>query len=197
MLETQVLVILAFYTGLRKSELRSRLLEDISIYGNKIYVDVNSDGLKRLNLKLKTSNAKRRVGAIIEDELHLRILEDFFTMRSKIVNKSKFLFLQVKRTEVLVDDETHIKYAVKSKALPEIEFDNVTAILQSLTGRYVTFHSFRHSYASYEVKRIIENPSADPHQLIDLAVRMGHESPETTLKIYAHRSLLEMGGVKC
>ncbi|MDB2562862.1 tyrosine-type recombinase/integrase [Sulfurimonas sp.] len=197
MLETQALVILAFYTGLRKSELRSRLLEDISIYGNKIYIDVNSDGLKRLDLKLKTSNAKRRVGAIIEDAEHLKILNDFFAKRSKIGNKSKFLFLQVKQIEVLVDDVKHIKYAVKSKALPETEFDDITTILQSLTGRYVTFHSFRHSYASYEVKRIIENPSADPHQLIDLALRMGHESPETTLKVYVHRSLLEMGGATC
>jgi len=91
----------------------------------------------------------------------------------------------------VVDDMTHIKYAVKSKALPEIEFDDVTAILQGLTGRYVTFHSFRHSYASYEVKRIIENPSADPHQLIDLAVKMGHESSAIFLKVYTHRSVID------
>lgn len=195
MLEIQALVILAFYTGLRKSELRSRQLEDISIYGNKIYVDVNTDGLKKLGLKLKTSNAKRRVSTIITDIEHLQILHDFFTMRDKVGNKSKFLFLQVKQTEVLHDDVTHTKYAVKSKALPEIEFDNVTVILQSLTGRYVTFHSFRHSYASYEVKKILENPSADPHQLIDLAVKMGHESPETTLRVYTHRSVLDFGGL--
>lgn len=197
MLEIQALVVLAFYTGLRKSELRSRLLQDISIYGNKIYVDVNSDGLKRLDLKLKTSNAKRRVGAVIEDTEHLHILNDFLGLRDRIGSKSKFVFLKVDEKKISNGGTTHTKYLVKSKPLPEVEFDNITDILQSLTDRYVTFHSFRHSYVSYEVKKIIENPSSDPHQLIDLTIRVGHETPETTLKVYAHRSLLEMGGVKC
>ena len=194
MLEIQALIILAFYTGLRKSELRSRLLQDVSIYGNKIYVDVNSDGLKRLGLRLKTSNAKRRVGAVIEDVEHLKILNEFFEDRDKVKNKSDFLFLRVVQKKVSENNKTHIKYDVKSKALPESEFDEISIILQSITGRHVTFHSLRHSYATYEVKRIIENPSADPHQLIDLAVRMGHESPETTLKVYTHRSVLDFGG---
>lgn len=195
MLEIQALIIIAFYTGLRKSELRSRLLQDINLYGNKIYVDVNSDGLKRLDLKLKTSNAKRRVGAVIEDAEHLHILNDFLGLRDRIGSKSKFMFLKVDEKEISDGGTTHIKYFVKSKPLPEIEFDNITDILQSLTGRYVTFHSFRHAYASYEVKKIIENPSSNPHQLIDLAIRMGHESPETTLKVYTHRSVLDFGGV--
>lgn len=195
MLEIQALIILAFYTGLRKSELRSRLLKDISVYDSKIYVDVNADGLKRLGLRLKTSNAKRRVCAIIDDVEHLKILQDFLVCRDKIKNKSDFLFLKVVTNESAQEDSTHITYAVKSKALPESEFDEITTMLQSITGRYVTFHSFRHSYASYEVKRIIDNPNSNPHQLIDLAVRMGHESPETTLKVYTHRSVLDLGGV--
>ena len=194
MLEIQALVILAFYTGLRKSELRSRLLKDVSIYGDKIYVDVNTDGLKRLSLKLKTSNAKRRVCAIIDDVEHLKILNDFFEYRGKIKNKSDFLFLKVVQKKVSKDDDVHVTYDVKSKALSESEFDEISIVLQSITGRHVTFHSLRHSYASYEVKRIIDNPSADPHQLIDLAIRMGHESPETTLKVYTHRSVLDLGG---
>ena len=193
-LEIQALIILAFYTGLRKNELRSRLLQDISIHDKKIYIDVNSDGLKRLGLKLKTSNAKRRVGATIENEGHLKILKNFLKHRETVKNKSDFLFLEVEKNEFIKDEQVFIKYRVKSKVLPESEFDEIGAILQNLIHRYVSFHSFRHSYATYEVKKILQNLSSNPHELIDLSVRMGHESPETTLRVYVHRSVLEMGG---
>ncbi len=186
MLQSQALVFLAFYTGLRKNELRSRLHKDIYLYGNKLYIDVNKDGMKKLNLKMKTSNSKRRVCSIIENDQHLRIIDDFLEARMALNNKSPFLFLEVKDN-----------YVIKSKPFPESYFDVVTNILQGFTGRYVTFHSFRHSYATYEVKKILDDTSVvDPYQLIDLSVRMGHESPETTLKVYTHRSVLNFGGVQ-
>ncbi|MEA1892646.1 MAG: hypothetical protein U9N33_08050, partial [Campylobacterota bacterium] len=74
-------------------------------------------------------------------------------------------------------------------------FDEITQILQGFTSRYVSFHSLRHSYASYEVKKLIEDVHSDPLKLLDLAVRMGHEAPDITLKVYIHKSVLEMGGV--
>jgi site-specific recombinase XerD len=185
-LRDKAIILFARYTGMRKNELRGRYMRDIWIIGSTLYVDVNPIGMKNLDMKLKTKTAKRRIYAEIKNQDHIDIIKEYMASRKALKNKNKYLFLDVNRY-----------YDIASKPMRENIFDDLNSIIQSVTGRYTSFHSFRHSYASYEVKRIIENPSADPHQLIDLAVRMGHESPETTLKIYAHRSLLEMGGVKC
>jgi hypothetical protein len=61
LLQMQALLLLGFYTGLRKTELRSRLLSDFYIYGDKLCMDVNKDGLKKIGKSLKTKNSKRRV----------------------------------------------------------------------------------------------------------------------------------------
>ncbi len=183
-LQMEALVLIGFYTGLRKSELRSRLLSDLYIYGNKLCTDVNKKGLKKLDLRLKTSNAKRRVCTEILNETHMDIIKDFLEIRKRISNKSPFLFLRISENNT-----------IRSKAVDESVFDDITMVLQSLTGRYVSFHSLRHSYATYEVKKILDNVDSDPYALINLSVRMGHESPETTLKVYTHRSVLDFGGV--
>lgn len=184
--QLKTMLLMGFYTGMRKNELRSRLREDIYIYDDMLYVDVNKDGLKKLGLKLKTSNSKRRIAAKIENEEHLLIIKQFLEMRGTIKNKSPFVFLHIS------DDNT-----IRAKVAEESVFDEITLILQSLTGRYVSFHSLRHSYASHEVFKILRNTSSDPYELMDLSLRMGHESPETTLKVYTHRSILDIGGVLC
>lgn len=184
LLQMQALLLLGFYTGLRKTELRSRLLSDFYIYGNKLCIDVNKDGLKKIDKSLKTKNAKRRVCFSILDENHFSIIKKFLETRKNIKNKSPFLFLEIS------DDNI-----IRSKVIDDAVFDEITQILQGFTSRYVSFHSLRHSYASYEVKKIIDDVHSDPMKLLDLAVRMGHEAPDITLKVYAHRSLLEMGGM--
>ena len=182
-LQLKTIVLLGFYTGLRKNELRSRLLKDIYIYNDVLYVDVNKEGLKKLGLNLKTTNAKRRIAAKIENKEHLSIIKRFLDLRSTIKNKSPFVFLRIS------EDNT-----IRSKAVDESVFDEITLILQSFTGRYVSFHSLRHSYATYEVLKTLQSPSSDPYRLLDLSLRMGHETPETTLKVYTHQSVLELGG---
>ena len=184
LLQLQALLLLGFYTGLRKTELRSRLLSDFYIYGDKLCIDVNKDGLKKIAKNLKTKNAKRRVCFSILDEKHFSIVKKFLETRKGIKNKSPFLFLAIP------DDNI-----VRSKVIDETVFDEITQILQGYTSRYVSFHSLRHSYASYEVKEILADTHSDPQKLLDLAVRVGHEAPDITLKVYVHRSVLEMGGV--
>lgn len=184
LLQMQSLLLLGFYTGLRKTELRSRLLSDFYIYDNKLCIDVNKDGLKKINNNLKTKNSKRRVCFNIADEKHFSIVKNLLEARKKIKNKSPFLFLDIS------DDNV-----IRSKVIDDKVFDEITQILQSFTSRYVSFHSLRHSYASYEVKKIIDSTNSNPQQLLDLAVRMGHEAPDITLKVYVHRSILEIGSV--
>ena len=47
------------------------------------------------------------------------------------------------------------------------------------------------------MKRIIEDIHSDPQQLLDLAVRIGHEAADITLKVYVHRSLIEIRLMNC
>lgn len=50
----------AFILGTRKNELRSRLIDDVSLFGNKLVIDVNYKGLSKIKLKLKTRSAKKK-----------------------------------------------------------------------------------------------------------------------------------------
>ena len=178
-LQLQAMTIITFYTGLRKSELGSRLTEDVYLYENTLYVDVNPNGLRKRELHLKTKNAKRRVSATIINDNHLMIVKEFLSLREVVPNMSKFLFLHIDKD-----------FTIRSKPVKDDVFTMIGSIIQRVTGRYTSFHSLRHSYATYEVAKILEQPDHDPYRLIDLAVRMGHESPEMTLKVYTHAAML-------
>lgn len=183
-LQAQALILLGFYTGLRKNELRSRLLRDVYIHDDTICIHVNKNGLKKLDMSLKTSNAKRRVCTEIKNKIHLAIIKKFLKLRQSLKIKSPFVFLRISKNNT-----------IRSKAIDESVFDELTEILQSMTGRYVSFHSLRHSYATYEMKKILNATADDPYAVMDLSLKMGHESPETTLKVYTHRSVLDLRGV--
>jgi len=179
-LRDQAIVLMARYTGLRKNELRTRLMKDIYIYGNELCIDVNSEGLKKLDMKLKTLSAKRRVCAEITNESHLKIIIDYIEARVNVKNKNPFFFLQI-------DD----KNKIKSEVVQEDVFNQIGKIIQEVSGRYTSFHSLRHTYATYAVRDILQCDQVNPYKMIDLAVKMGHTSPEITLKKYTHRSVIE------
>lgn len=181
-LQRQALILLAFYTGARKNELRSRLLSDL-FYAegeSKFFLDINTDGMKKVKLQLKTSNAKRRISFQIDNLSHLKIIIKFLKYRKKIKNKSPYLFLHIKKES----------NQIKSKVMKESIFDELTTIIQSTTKRYASFHSLRHSYASYEALKILNSPVTNIYSFIDLSTKMGHESPEITFKIYVHATLI-------
>jgi integrase len=179
-LRDKTIILLARYSGLRKSELRSRLMKDVYIYDNELYIDVNNEGLKKLDLKLKTYSSKRRVCTKVFNEEHLNIINAYIETRNKIRNKNLFFFLDV--------DE---KNKIRSKVARETTFDNLTKIIQKITGRYTSFHSLRHTYATYTVMEIFECKEVNPYKMIDLSVKLGHTSPEITLKKYTHRSAID------
>jgi integrase len=179
-LRDKAIILLARYSGLRKSELRSRLIKDIYVYDNELCIDVNSEGLRKLDLKLKTVSAKRRVCTIITNNDHLEIITKYMKVREKVRNKNPFLFLHV-------DDHKKIK----SKVVKEDIFNQIGKVIQGVTGRYTSFHSLRHTFATYAVRDILLCKDANPYRMIDLAVKMGHTSPEITLKKYTHRSVIE------
>jgi integrase len=180
-LRDKTIVLMARYTGLRKNELRSRMMKDVYIYGNKLCIDVNSEGPRKLDLRLKTSNAKRRVCTKITNQNNLEIILKYMEAREKVRNKNPFLFLHV---------DEHNK--IKPKVAKEDVFNQIGKIIQVVTGRYTSFHSLRHTFATYAVRDILQSKTINPYKMIDLAVKMGHTSPEVTLKKYVHLAVIEM-----
>lgn len=127
-LRDQAIVLMARYTGLRKNELRTRLMKDIYIYGNELCIDVNSEGLKKLDMKLKTSSAKRRVCTEITNDSHLKIIIDYIEAREKVKNKNPFFFLHL-------DD----KNKIKSEVVKEDVFNQIGKIIQEVSGSFILF----------------------------------------------------------
>ena len=178
--QQKALILIAFYTGLRKNEIRTRLLRDVYFYDNTISIDVNKDGLKKLGLSLKTKNSLRRVEATIKNEKHLKILKEWWQYRQKL-KIDNFLFLKVKDNKIY------------KKVIDESIFDFFNKIIRQITKRYATFHSLRHSFATYKTKLILENKkNYNAYDFIELCFEMGHQTPDVTINRYVHFSLIEL-----
>jgi len=181
--QKKAIVLLAFYSGLRKNELRTRLLKDIYFDNNKIYIDVNSKGLKKVGLKLKNKNAKRRVELNVYNQEHLKTLQTWYDLRvSQSDTPSAFLFLK--------NQEKKIYFR---KPIDESFFEELNAIIKQVTQRYATFHSFRHSFATYRLKNILINEKNDKaYKVLELSIQLGHQSPQITFNKYVHYGIIEL-----
>jgi len=145
--QKKAIILLAFYSGLRKNELRTRLLKDIYFDNNKIYIDVNSQGLKKVGLKLKNKNAKRRVELLVHNQEHFKILKTWYELRIKQFDAhDTFLFLKNQGKKIY-----------RKKIVDDMFFEELSPIIKNVTNRYATFHSFRHSFATYRLKKILTN----------------------------------------
>ncbi|MCT7528492.1 site-specific integrase [Aliarcobacter cryaerophilus] len=179
-LQKKATLLLAFYSGLRKNELRSRLLDDVTLFDNKLVIDVNYKGLSKINLKLKTRSAKRRVEVFINNTIHQKIISEFINLRNKISKKSNFLFLEVSNNKIY------------SKIASEDIIVELTKHIKNITARYCTFHSLRHSFATYQLKELLKNKLDYPYAIIQLSMMMGHETPEITISNYIHFDFLRL-----
>lgn len=180
-LRRQVYVILAFYTGLRKSELQTRLVRDFSYLGNNSFqFYVNKEGFRKskLDSSLKNANAKRRVEFTISNKRLFKLVKEYYDLINK--NNQTFVF-----PDMLVS-----KHSAKKRVIKTNELDKINKILQKVTKRYTTLHSFRHTYATNEVEKLLEKDSKSISDIFDLCVRLGHSDFETTLKRYLHIDLL-------
>ena len=176
-----IYLILLYYTGLRKEELRTRLLKDIDkINDNEFTIDVNSDGYKATmkstnesELKLKTINAKRRVRFKVTNEKHLKMITEYLHWLEK--NNHKFLFPLISPKDIILK-----KYIVKNTF-----FSDLSQLLQNHTKRYTPLHSLRHTFATrYFLKNI--NQKNYKTIMYELTNVMGHSDPETTIDNYIH-----------
>ena len=179
-LQKKATLLLAYYSGLRKNELRTRLLEDVSLFDNKLVIDVNYKGLSKINLKLKTRSSKRRVEVFINNPIQYKIVSEFIDLRKNISKKSNFLFLEVANNKIY------------SKIASEDIIVELTNHIKNITSRYCTFHSLRHSFATYQLKELLKNKLDYPYAILQLSMMMGHETPEITISNYIHFDFLRL-----
>lgn len=179
MLQKQVMVILAYFTGMRKNELRTRLLADLYIFDDKLFIDVNNKGLRKQKLKLKRPSSKRRIRFEVDQESML-IIKEWYQLRMKLQKKSNYLFLKRSTTGTFLND-----------VIEEEEFDEFNQIIKNVTQRYCTFHSLRHSYCTNQFKQFI-NGSKQPYELLEHSMQMGHETPEVTISSYFHADIIRV-----
>lgn len=178
-LQKKVLILLGFYTGMRISELKSRLFQDIYMYDDILYVDVNAKGLRKLKLKLKTRSAKRRIKAVIKNKKHLALIKQWYAILEKNKKNIDFIFTRMNNN-----------LTISKSAMDASEIVDITNIIKKITKRYCTFHSLRHSFATYKVAEILKHSTDNPYSLIELSMIMGHEMPKTTLNSYVHYDLI-------
>lgn len=181
--QKKVIILLAFYSGLRKNELRTRLLKDIYFDNDKIYIDVNSQGLKIIGWDLKNRNAKRRVELLVYNQEHLKILKTWYALRiNQFDTPNTFLFVKNQGKKIY-----------RKKIVDELFFEELNLIIKNVTNRYATFHSFRHSFATYRLKQILDKVGNDKaYDILELSIQMGHQSPQITLNSYIHYGIIEL-----
>lgn len=187
-LRRQVFVILAFYSGLRKSELQTRLAKDITyIKDNTFQLYVTAEGFRKskLDKSLKNRNAKRRVEFAISNKKLFKLVKKYYDL----INQYDLTF-------VFSDILDSTKKVAKKRVIKTSEVDEVNSILQKITKRYTTLHSFRHTYATNEVKKLTNLKEKSISDIFDLCVRLGHSDFETTLKRYVHIDTILLAELK-
>ena len=179
MTQLKVIVLLGFYGGLRLKEVSTLQLNDIYFYGNDLHLDINSKGIKTTGFKLKTTSAKRRIDVVIENPEHLKIMTEFLEMRSKLNKRSNFLFLELSEYNGFLN-----------KWIKESSFEYINEIIQTVTKRYCTYHSLRHSFATYQCQHFFPKGSSYPYELLEFSDKIGHQTPDTTVQSYVHGGVL-------
>ena len=185
--------ILAYYSGLRKNELRSRQLRDFyKTTENKFILDVNKKGIIKINkhlsdsdkISLKNRNAKRRVEFSIDNKRHLKIVEEYYELITQ--EKVTFIFPNITKRQI----------AAKKRAVANTKLEDINKLLQKTTGRYTVIHSFRHTYATNEMVKILNKEDKSINDIFDLIQRIGHGDPEIMLSYYVHLDLIKINTSK-
>lgn len=179
-----VFILLAFYSGIRLNELRSRLLSDFYKSEDHFVIDVNRKGFKQMikttkepYKSLKNSSAKRRIKFNIFDSEHKKIIDEFYNAIHTL-NK-KYLFVSISQN------------LISSKPVKESKIQDLNKIIQDITGRKIVLHSLRHSFVSYKMKMLLNDNKANKQKdLSELCNTIGHSEPRVTISHYCHLDLL-------
>lgn len=157
-----VLVWVYYVTGIRVSEGLALQWKDVDLKNKKLKIHYNLDYINRENYSLKpylkTENGRRTISI---DDTTVEILSEWKERQSKN-NYDKFIFSY--------NEEPLARSIVNRIISKHAELAGVTSIQAK---------GLRHSHASY----LINEHNAD---ILVISQRLGHSSPEITLKHYAH-----------
>jgi len=167
-----IFCMLMYYSGLRESELWSRETRDTYILGNNVVIDVNTNKLVK---KFKTQSAKRRVEFKIDDERYFDIFKEYLGILEE--RDVKYLFPDISSTNKISKKEVQsISY-----------FLTCNLLLQKITGRYTSLHSFRHTYVTNNIRKLIlKKNNIQKKDLYNLVNMIGHLGPDVSLRYYTH-----------
>ena len=187
-----IFVILAYYSGLRKSELLSRTLKDLFYIENtnRFHINVNISGIKKINkmvgsrvVSFKNVNAKRAFNFEINNSKHLKLVVDYY----KEIEKRKILFVfpgyGTKSPE-------KINQFIKKTAMKMFDVTEINSILQDTTSRLTPLHSLRHSFISRILHELLNKDNKKIEDIYDFLYKIGHDDFSTTLLYYAHLDLI-------
>ena len=166
-----VFCMLMYYSGLRESELWSRMVRDVYIFDDEITIDVNRNILVK---KFKTYSAKRRVDFTIDDVQYLKIFKEYLALVEN--RKMTYLFPQVSKSKkILKKDVQKISY-----------FLTCNNVIQTITRRYTSLHSLRHTYVTKNIRKLIMKNKKQKQDIYNLVNMIGHLGPDVTLRFYSH-----------
>lgn len=181
-----VFCILLYYAGLRKTELRTRLLQDIyQVSANTFAIDINRTGFSKtmkstgeFDLSMKSSSAKRRIRFQVKDELHLKMLVNYLNWLRK--QEYKFVFPRISNKGTLLK-----KHVIKDLFISELSKQ-----LQEVTKRDTPLHTLRHSYATFKLKD--ELSKNNQNMLFEISNLLGHGEPDVSLSNYMHLDIIKL-----
>lgn len=156
------LVVLLYNTGMRIGEALGLRHTDIDLKDKVIWVVPRDDNENGARAK------SQRVRAIPVMSYLLDMYEDYITSdeyEGAFEAGTEYVFCNVQRGNI-------------GRALSRSYAENLKSYLKKRTGEKFTWHHFRHTHASEAI--------ADGHGLLEVADRLGHASPQTTVDFYKH-----------
>lgn len=156
------LITLLYNTGMRIGEALGLRHTDIDLAERVIWIMPRHDNQNGARAK-----SKRTRGIPVLDYV-INMYEDYITSieyEAAFETGTEYIFCNVQRGCV-------------GKALSFSYAENLKLYLQKRANIQFTWHQFRHTHASEAI--------ADGHSLLEVADRMGHASPQTTLDFYKH-----------
>lgn len=162
LLRDAFLITLLYNSGMRIGEALGLRHTDIVLDEQLIWVIPRPDNENGARAK------SRKARAIPVMPYVINMYEDYMTSNeysAAFESGTEYVFCNVQRGSV-------------GRALSKSYVENLKKYLIKRTGYPFTWHQFRHTHASEAI--------ADGHGLLQVADRLGHSSPQTTLDFYKH-----------
>lgn len=162
LLRDAFLVTLLYNTGIRIGEALGLRHTDIDIAEKVIWIVPRHDNQNGARAK-----SKKTRGVPVLDYI-INMYEDYMTSSEyelAFESGTEYVFCNVQRGCV-------------GKALSRSYADNLKLYLQKRSDIQFSWHQFRHTHASEAI--------AEGYSLLEVAERLGHASPQTTLDFYKH-----------